>query len=45
MFFARAVWIKADKHFEGVIPRNWMEEAEKIVRWPKAQVKSAYKKI
>jgi len=44
MVFARAVWIEGDKHFEGVIPKNWILEDEKVVKWPKIQVQSAHKK-
>ncbi len=42
MVFARAVWIEDDKHFDGVIPKNWIQE--NIVRWPKTHVQSAHKK-
>jgi len=45
MVFARAVWIEGDKHFEGVIPKNWILEDEKVVKWPKIQVQSAHKKV
>ncbi|XP_077065757.1 uncharacterized protein LOC143718621 [Siphateles boraxobius] len=44
MVFARAVWIEGDKHFEGVVPKNWILQSEKLVRWPKTQVQSAHKK-
>lgn len=43
MTFARAVWQDGGKFFEGVMPRNWVDEQRNIVRWPKSGRASAWK--
>ncbi|XP_041841633.1 uncharacterized protein LOC121640028 [Melanotaenia boesemani] len=44
MVYAKAVWLEGDKQFEGVIPKNWIQEEKNVVRWPKKSVHSAHKK-
>ncbi len=36
--------MEGEKHFEGVVPKNWILEEEKILRWPKHNARLAHKK-
>ncbi|XP_061586866.1 serine/arginine repetitive matrix protein 1-like [Cololabis saira] len=34
VMYVRAVWKEGDREEEGVVPQNWVDEGEKVVRWP-----------
>ncbi|XP_059424635.1 uncharacterized protein LOC132158931 [Carassius carassius] len=45
MVYARAVWVENGKQMEGVLPLNWIDTENKVVRWPLKNMSVAHKHL
>lgn len=43
--YARAVWKEGEIEEEGVVPENWIDEKQNIVRWPRMSTTKTEKAI